>query len=71
MRKIIIPLLFTVLIPFSVSAKKAPAPTPVPMSQDGDTLLFDFGAEPEYGWVQAWSPAEAVEGKRENKIHKG
>ncbi|MBQ3425524.1 MAG: hypothetical protein IJH37_00070 [Clostridia bacterium] len=52
MRKIIIPLLFTVLIPFSVSAKKAPAPTPVPMSQDGDTLLFDFGAEPEYGWVQ-------------------
>ncbi|MBR0365876.1 MAG: hypothetical protein IJH94_03630 [Clostridia bacterium] len=25
---------------------------PEPMSQAGDMLLFDFGAEPEYGWIQ-------------------
>lgn len=52
MKKIIIPLICAALMPLSAAAKSKPAPTPVPMSQDGDTLLFDFGAEPEYGWVQ-------------------
>lgn len=52
MQKIIIPLIFAALVPISAAAGRAPAPTPVPMSQNGDVLLFDFGAKPEYGWVQ-------------------
>ena len=50
MRKLLILLLLAALAPLPAEAKKAPEPKP--MSQDGDMLLFDFGAEPEYGWIQ-------------------
>lgn len=50
MRKILILMLLAILSPLSAQAKKKLEPKP--MSQDGDRLLFDFGAEPEYGWIQ-------------------
>ncbi len=48
LKKIIIPLLVLAMLPLTAQARKK---APVPMSQLGETMLFDFGEKPEKGWL--------------------